>query len=225
MKIDFKKLAEDITKNCETEKEKADALYWFVKEEIKYKITIVGDPEEILELRYGSCIDKSILFKKLAQELGIKTRYHIVLIDLKPILEKTPFGRFLAGIEKLPLLPHVYPEVFLNEGWVKIDGPALDYDLEKSFPGGLLKIAQKDNGKYIKDIGSFDKISQVLNVSYIKELLSLFKERYEDIYDILNKINNYLFKLRNNKLDFLKKEKRTAEEFKEDIEKILNSPL
>lgn len=224
MSIDFSKLAKDITKDCKSDKEKAGALYHFVKEEIKYKITVIGDPEKILKLGYGSCIDKTILFCVLAEKLEMRTRYHIVLVNIKPFFEKIPFKKIIFSFSDLPLLPHVYPEVLINGKWEKIDGPALDYDLEKHFPGGLLKVASNKGNKYIKDIGTFEKISDAVSFPYIKKLLLLFRKRYKDIQKILARANNYLFNLRTNKQKFLKGE-RNAEDLKEDIEKLMKSSL
>lgn len=224
MKVDFSQLAKEITKNCKNDKERVEALYRFVKEEIKYKITVIGDPEKILKLGYGSCIDKTILFSRLAKELGMETRYHLILIDIRALLKRTPFSKIVSSLPNTLFLPHTYPEVFIKGRWEKIDGPALDYDLERHFPGGLLRVVSKEGKQYIKDVGTFKKISDIISFPYIKELLSLFEERYQDVQKILGKVNDYLYKLRENKQEPLKGE-RDPEELKKDIRKLTESYL
>lgn len=217
----LKKIALEIIKGAKTDKEKAEKIWNFVKEEIKYKVTILADPKKILKEKYGSCIDKTILFVFLLRALGIKGRYHIILFDIKSALKKVKeenpevFKKFSFSslflknsfLEKVPPLPHSYPEAFVGREWVKFDRSFLDKDLEKKIKRG--RLLGKEVAK--TDLGAFDKISDVLKREEIKRVIVLGKKRPKIASMILNKINSYLFFLRDIKDKKLAKKENISE--------------
>lgn len=221
MKDFLKKEALKIIKGVRTEKEKVEKIWNFVKEEIKYKVTILADPERILKEKYGSCIDKTILFVFLLKNLGVKGRYHIVLFDVKSALNKIKeerpeiFKKFTLNtlflknsiLEKIPPLPHSYPEAFINKKWIKFDRSFLDKDLEEKIKGG--RFLSKEIIKI--DLGTFYKASDILKREEIKRVISLGKKMDKLASLVLNKVNSYLLFLRNTKDEKLAKKENISE--------------
>lgn len=224
MKEEIQKLAKQIVAGEKTKKAQIQKLWQFLKEQIKYKATIIADPPKILEKGYGSCIDKTILFVVLAQSLGIKSRYHVILFKLRPVVEQlieekpgqikklSIDGMLLEKInhlDKIPDLPHTYPEGFSGENWIKLTGPSLDPELQGQFKGGLLP-----SGSFREDIGAFKTFSDVLDYPRVKRAKEIFLKHPRLSSLILNKINNLLLSFRE------EKEKGLAQ--KENVEEIIS---
>lgn len=224
MKEEIKKLTQEVVEGHQSEEEKIQALWDFIKEEIKYKVTIIADPLEILERGYGSCIDKTILFVTMARSIGIRSRYHAILINLKPVIkrlvEKSPTqikklsidGMLLEEINKLdkiPNLPHTYPEGYSGKEWIKLVGPSLDSELQSQFKEGLLP-----SGPHREDIGTFETFSEVIEYPEIKTARKAFLEHSRLTSLIINKINGLLLSFRKNK------EKGLVQ--KEDVREIIS---
>lgn len=76
----IKKLADTITKDIETPKDQAKALYYWVGENIRYVGTRIGNgslvphtAEEILKNHYGDCKDHALMLEVLLRAKGIES--------------------------------------------------------------------------------------------------------------------------------------------------------
>ncbi len=110
------------TKNCNNDTEKAIALYYAIRDDIRYnpynislqhkdmKASVILQREQ----RQGYCIEKSCVYNACLRAVGIPSRFHF--FDVKNHI----------GVEKLieilktdVLVFHACSEVYLNGNWVK----------------------------------------------------------------------------------------------------------
>jgi len=130
-------------KKNQTKTEQAIKLFYFVRDEIKYRIVIEKGKfslrtllwfnmraSKILKLKEGFCFPKAALLVALARSLGIKARLHFVDI----INHQSPenLQKIMGG---KTFLFHAYAEFFLEGKWVKAT-PAFDKELckRKGYP-------------------------------------------------------------------------------------------
>jgi len=132
--INIEKTLEKIIHNTKTKEEKAKAVFYFVRDEIKFDV-YVGDffisAEEVLEIREGSCVTKATLMVEMMRLVDIPARYHFVLIKregLKDIIH--PFVYKFWPEEFI----HIYPDIKLINKWIDFDAT---YD--KKFHDKLIK--------------------------------------------------------------------------------------
>ncbi len=119
--------AQEIVRGLETDREKAKALYYFVRDEFKHNPFI---PYHILE-RYkasatlkegdGWCQHKAILLAALARAVGIPSR--IGFVDIREPQMSESFRQSIGGIDVLPF--HGYAELYVNDRWIHVS-PAYD---------------------------------------------------------------------------------------------------
>jgi len=119
--------AQEVTEGLQTDGEKAVALYYFVRDEIRhnaysqlydlnhYKASV------ILEGGNGICQQKSILLCALARAVGIPAR--LGFVDVNDYQLSESFKRMIGGINVFPF--HGYAELFVDGRWVHAS-PAYD---------------------------------------------------------------------------------------------------
>jgi transglutaminase-like putative cysteine protease len=118
--------AEDLTKGRENVIEKAESLFYFVRDEIKYNLyTPKSLPEHFrasntLSRREGYCVQKAVLLVALARATGIPTGLGFARLRNNLLPQKTLEW---LGTNILPF--HGYAELYLNGKWVKAT-PAFD---------------------------------------------------------------------------------------------------
>lgn len=71
----FKKMAEIITKGCQTEKEKVEAITRWVKKNIKYDTTVSSYSTEVFQSRKGDCQGMSMLIADFCRSLEMPAAY------------------------------------------------------------------------------------------------------------------------------------------------------
>lgn len=110
--------------------ERAKALFYFVRDKIKYRIALFREIEKerfrasfILRQGFGFCIPKAILLVALNRAIGIPAR--LCLADIRVPRISSAFKE-LAGTDIMAF--HGYAEMFVAGRWVKAD-PAFDIDL------------------------------------------------------------------------------------------------
>lgn len=160
-----------MTDGLETQKEKAIALFYFVRDNIKYKIfqedldINLFRASQTLTRGYGFCIPKAVLLVALARSLGIPSRLHFADIRnhrLPPHI----FEKLQTDI----MVYHGYAEYFFDNKWFKVN-PAFDNDMclrHNFFPvefrgeGDALFHHKDRSGRihieYIADHGTFDDL-------------------------------------------------------------------
>jgi tetratricopeptide (TPR) repeat protein/transglutaminase-like putative cysteine protease len=106
-----KTLAQELTRDAETKRQKLDALTRFVMREIRYQQdyenTIAGVKPHaasiVLQRAYGDCKDKSVLLMTLAREVGIETRFAILrTTGVGDFIKDVPFLQFNHAIVYVP---------------------------------------------------------------------------------------------------------------------------
>jgi hypothetical protein len=116
----FEETVLEITKDAITPEEKVEKIFYFVRDKIIFDF--VGDnymsAEEVLAARRGSCMNKAVLFVKMAKEVGIPARFHFMSVSkeaLRDLLHPLAY-RFWPDS-----FTHTFPEVKLNRRWISME--------------------------------------------------------------------------------------------------------
>ncbi|MFX1394309.1 MAG: transglutaminase-like domain-containing protein, partial [Promethearchaeota archaeon] len=125
----------EITNGLETNKEKAIALFYWVRDKIRYNMftyypKIKANLKASVTLRRGNgfCMSKAVLLSALARAIGIPARIHMVDIINHKISKKVVD---LMGTKAFHC--HAYSELLLDGKWIKAT-PVFDH--ETSLKGG-----------------------------------------------------------------------------------------
>jgi hypothetical protein len=124
-----KEKARVLTEGLETEREKAIALFYFVRDEIKHDPYAPGLLLEdykasiTLERGNGFCQQKALLLVALSRAAGIPAR--VGFVDVRDHLLSYKFRKMIGGGNLL--IQHGYAELYIDGKWVHAS-PA--YDLE-----------------------------------------------------------------------------------------------
>jgi hypothetical protein len=121
--------ADELTKSQKEVKEKARALFYFVRDEIKYNPYMPRYlPEHFrasntLVRKDGFCVQKAVLLVALSRAIGIPARIGFAVIR-NHLLPKR-MGTMLEG----NILPeHGYSELYINDRWTKAT-PVFDLEM------------------------------------------------------------------------------------------------
>jgi len=123
------KKAVELTTHCNSESEKAIALFYFVRDSIHYSVYMISTKFEdfvastVLERAKGYCVQKAVLLAALARATGIPSRLKFAKIKNhrmpKDLIEQT-------GINFFP--SHGYTQIFINQRWLNVT-PAFNKSL------------------------------------------------------------------------------------------------
>jgi transglutaminase-like putative cysteine protease len=122
-----KKKAQELTRGLNTPREKAIAIYYFVRDSIRHNPYAEGfKPEDykasvILQRGYGYCQHKALLLVALARAAGIPAR--LGYADVRDHLLSKRFRAMIGGDNLL--IQHGYAELYLDGRWVHAS-PAYD---------------------------------------------------------------------------------------------------
>jgi len=119
--------AQVLTGSAPTEKEKAKAIFYFIRDEIEFLI----DPyfktaSNTLKKAHGFCVSKSNLQIALLRAINIPARYHIV--HLNADCTKPLFPNWIVKNSPPIIDHHPICECYLNGKWIACD-TTLDKDL------------------------------------------------------------------------------------------------
>jgi len=181
-----KEKALEITRDLKTDEEKAIALFYWVRDEIKYtmglyrpKIKDNFKASVTMRRKIGFCVSKSILLSTLSRAIGIPARIHLVDLINHKISQKV-INRMGTNIMHF----HGFSELFLNNKWIKLTP---SFDKETAIKGGFLPMCEFDGihdavfppyddngnqfGEYVLDRGvtadlPLDEIDHVFNEKY-----------------------------------------------------------
>ena len=133
----------EITNGLKNDKEKAIALFYWVRDEIKYNmLTYVPHVKEnfkasvTLRRRNGFCVSKSILLSSLARAIGIPARIHLVDLINHKISQKV-----IDFMGTNIMYVHGYSEFYLNGKWVKLTP---SFDPNTAIKGKFLPMVEFD---------------------------------------------------------------------------------
>lgn len=192
-----KEKAFEITKGLKNDKEKAIALFYWVRNEIKYnaftyypKIKANLKASVTMRRKTGFCMSKATLLSTLARAVGIPARIHMVDIINHKISQKF---RDLMGTAAFYC--HAYSELYLDGKWVKatpvfdeltcIKGkfyPMIEFDGENN---ALFETHDANGNIFVEYIGDWGSFADVP----IKKIDEIFTEKYPDWY---NDIGNFM---------------------------------
>lgn len=163
--------AQELTRGLEGDIEKSKALFYFVRDKIKYNVYVPKYPaetfraSETLSRGHGYCVQKAVLLGALARAVGIPARLHFATIRNNLVPPK------LYEIMKTNIFPwHGFTELYLQEKWVKATPT---FDLKMCQKHGIIPVefdGQNDarfnrynqEGKlhieYLMDRGLFDEV-------------------------------------------------------------------
>jgi len=176
----IKEKALEVTTGLKTDKEKAVALYYFVRDKIKHNAYIqLYDPirykaSSTLKAGDGMCQNKAILLVALARAVGIPAR--LGLVDVEDYQLSESFKQMIGGVNTMPL--HGFAELYIDGRWVHAS-PA--YDLATCQKKGFIPV-EFDGVNDAKD-SEYTKAGQ-LHMKHIK-----YHGPYEDLP--LDEIYNY----------------------------------
>lgn len=124
-----------VTEGCSSDAEKATALFYFVRDTIRYNVYMVSvfiedfRASRVLEWGKGYCVQKAVLLASLGRAAGIPSRLAFAKIKN----HKLPPAVFeWTGTNIFPR--HGYNQFFLNGGWVSV---AATFDKELCKRSGL----------------------------------------------------------------------------------------
>jgi hypothetical protein len=126
----IKKKAIVLTKGLKTDKEKAIALFYFVRDNIKYNPYDSADRYEYsiasatLKRGYGLCFQKAAVLVAMCRALGIPARFGFA--DIRNHLLSQRFIDMMCGSNIL--VYHGFAEIYIDGKWV-IATPAYDLGL------------------------------------------------------------------------------------------------
>ena len=116
-------------KNCTGEKEKAIALFHFVRDNIKYGFDYWNiKASETLAKGYGMCTNKSNLLISMLRSCDIPAGYGILRVNAKEYFGPIMLPFFKSRVSENSV--HIYSCVYLNKKWVKCD-PSTDLELSR----------------------------------------------------------------------------------------------
>jgi transglutaminase-like putative cysteine protease len=192
-----KKKARALTKGLKTDREKAIALYYFVRDEIKHNPYAEGlRPEDykasvVLGRGYGSCQHKAILLVALARAAGIPA--HLGYVDVRDHLLSPKFRAIIGAGNLLP--QHGYAELYLDGKWVHAS-PA--YDMEVCRKNGFIPVefdgvndakdsafnqAGKPHIQHVKDHGTYEDFPWDFILSYRQEWVASIGQDWNEYRD------------------------------------------
>ncbi|MGL1893242.1 MAG: transglutaminase-like domain-containing protein [Spirochaetaceae bacterium] len=121
VKDQVKETALKLTKNQKTTEKKLEALFYYVRDEIKFGFCKEGDfitPEETLNRKVGQCNNKSTLFLYMCKAVDIEAKIHFS--NIKREIQKGLFTGFIYKLMPREI-SHSWLEVKVKDRWIKID--------------------------------------------------------------------------------------------------------
>lgn len=126
-------LAHEITRGLRTPREKAVALFYWVRDEVRYTLGNWNwTASETLALRLGTCSNKANLLVAMARAVGIPAGFHVMDIRTRNYFAGALIPMIRRVVRETSV--HLYATVFLDGRWVKCDATD-DRPLSESIVG------------------------------------------------------------------------------------------
>ena len=193
----IKNQAQLIVKDLETDKEKAVALYYFVRDEINHNPYAPASVAEdhmaslTLERGNGQCQHKSALLVALCRAVGIPSR--VGYVDVRDHLLSEKFRQMVGGDNLL--IQHGYAEIYIDGKWLHVS-PAyglstcekggfvpVDFDGTKDAKDSSLDKEGNPHIEHVKDHGTFDDYPWDFIESYRKEFVIRIGREWNEYMD------------------------------------------
>ena len=185
---DIIRAAKKITSGCESESEKAEKIFYFIRDEIRYEFRPKFYPKQyrasyILEDKKGFCTQKAILFCALARSIDIPAGIYFYDIVDHSLPEHT-----VQFMRTRTLYHHGIASLFLNNRWCQLDA-TLDIQLVKRnnlYPvefkpdqDCLMRPDTPDGRRHIEYIKDYGMVNDVT----FNEIASWFKRGYPHLVE------------------------------------------
>jgi len=175
-----------ITEGAETDEEKMERIYYFVRDEIKFGWVYPQEipAEEVLQNRKGVCMQKTNLLVAMAREAGLTARFHFMYVNKSALEDFLPDYAYKKWVDPFP---HTFPEIYLNGKWVSMEA-TFDKELHN------ICIQKKLN------FGKYDEIVDGISIEFSTEGVKghqqyVHAERYESFFgEDLTEFTEYMHK-------------------------------
>ena len=194
-------MAHGLTKECETDRDKALKIFYFVRDEIPFMFDYIVKASETLKKRYGFCVTKATLQIALLRASGIPAKYrfaHLKKECLKGVIAIGVYNGFPDIITY-----HPWAECYLSDKWISCDTLFDEILVKAIYKKG---IHSKEDIPTIEWDGETDL--NTMTAWMVKDkgshtsLDDLFREVQKDLnpdkvpIEIINYSNNHIEKLR-----------------------------
>jgi transglutaminase-like putative cysteine protease len=116
----IKRAAQNITFGCHNDKERAMRIFYWIRDNIVYKIGLYKHTaSETLLAGYGSCSNKANLFSALTRSIGIPSGFNIMRVNAQEYfgpISSPRLSKFMSASSV-----HVYNSVYIQGRWVSCD--------------------------------------------------------------------------------------------------------
>ena len=171
---------------AKTDVEKAEKIYYFVRDEIKFGWIYPQEipVDEVLKNKKGVCMQKANLLVAMAREAGLKARFHFMYVHKTALEDFVPEFAYKRWVD--PFV-HTFPEVYLNSKWVS---------LEVTFDKELHEICLKKKCNF----GKYPEIAEKVSIDFSPEGVKghqqyVHAEGLESFYgDDLSEFTKYMHK-------------------------------
>jgi transglutaminase-like putative cysteine protease len=182
--------AKEATKSAATDREKAVALFYAVRDGIRYDpYTMSDDPESyrasaVLRAGVSYCIPKSVLLCAAARAVGLTAR--LGFADVRNHLNSEKLRRRMGGSDLF--VWHGYSEFLLDGTWVKVTSAfnielcdrfgvmPLEFDGEHDALLHPYTADGRDHMEYVRDRGTFDELP-------LGEIIEAFRATYPLMFE------------------------------------------
>ena len=189
--------ARELTRGLKTDREKAIALYYFVRDKIKHNPYAPGlAPEEfkaslILQRGNGYCQHKALLLVALARAAGIPARPGYA--DVRDHMLSPKFRAMIGGDNLL--IQHGYAELYIDGKWIhasptydlgtcdKIGFVPVEFDGIHDARDPAFNQRGEPHIEYVKDHGTYDDFPWDFILSYRQEWVSSIGREWGEYQD------------------------------------------
>ncbi len=172
----IKRLAERITTGKKTEREKAEALFRWTRDNIEYDIVPMVGARDVIRKskKIAMCFDKTNVFVALARSIGIPTRYLLLDCELKT-------NELAAERNVSPKAKHIVAEALVDNKWVIVD-PSFEPSISRLVETSQFGVPTWIKAKNVKRAESLSRIQMfLLNTIVIR--LPFFKKLRNAIHE------------------------------------------
>ena len=173
-----------VIEGAKTDVEKAEKIFYFIRDEIKFGWVYPQEipAADVLRNGKGVCMQKANLQVAMMREVGLKTRFHFMYVSKKALEDFMPDFAYRNWPESFA---HTYPEVFLNGKWVSVES-TLDKELHE--------ICQRERLNFGKDQTVVDQCSIAFSAEGVKGHQQFLEVKGKECFygDSLEEFTKYL---------------------------------
>lgn len=126
----IRRAAGNIIHGTESQEEMAVAIFYWVRDNIKYELGLIPDSASATLVRgAGSCTNKANLTVALLRAVGFSAGFHVMEVKTREYFGALCTERFARYMSERSL--HIYCSVFIRDRWIKVD-PSDDIRLSNS---------------------------------------------------------------------------------------------